>query len=240
MDDVGYLEKMTFDFDGCIFRNLHGKFLTKSPFFSPQQSNGKNELVKALFISFLDKWIVYLFIFHYGKVFFEAFYLFQTSMSNVLAFVQDNGSFRENSSFFTEKTSESPLSSFLTPKIWKDRRAFLFKLVKMELKRWSSYSPFLTVKTRKDCRIFVVSNSIWVIKRRVLDHFFTFQIRDIKYEKYSLVVKIKRFSQVLFYTFSGLRDTNLRKRTTMEFSYAFSDSIKLKTLSFSYTRLVKI
>ena len=32
-DVVDYLEVTAFDFDGLIFRNVHGKFLAKSPFF---------------------------------------------------------------------------------------------------------------------------------------------------------------------------------------------------------------
>ena len=31
-DVVDYLEETAFDSDSWIFRNLHGKFLTKSPF----------------------------------------------------------------------------------------------------------------------------------------------------------------------------------------------------------------
>ena len=31
-DVVDYLEETAFDFDGWILRNVHGKFLTKSPF----------------------------------------------------------------------------------------------------------------------------------------------------------------------------------------------------------------
>ena len=74
---MDYLDETAFDFNGRIFRSLHGKFLTKSPLFSPQQSNGKNELVKVLFISFLDKLIVNLFIFHYEKVFSNHFIYFK-------------------------------------------------------------------------------------------------------------------------------------------------------------------
>ena len=33
-DDVDYLEETTFNSNGRIFRNLHGKFLTKSSLFS--------------------------------------------------------------------------------------------------------------------------------------------------------------------------------------------------------------
>jgi len=71
----------------------------------------------------------------------------------------------------------------------------------------------MTVKTRKDCRIFVVSNSILEIKRRALDHFLLFRSEAL-IMKVLLGRKIKRFSQVLFYTFSGLGDTNLRKSST--------------------------
>ena len=56
----------------------------------------------------------------------------------------------------------------------------------------------------------MISNSILVLKRCVIDRFLLFQIRDTNYEKYSLIVMVKRFSQVLFYTFSGLGDINLR------------------------------
>jgi len=60
------------------------------------------------------------------RYFSKHFYPFRTGMSNVLAFVQDNGSFRGNSSFFTQKTSESSLSSFLTPKNVKRLPSFSF------------------------------------------------------------------------------------------------------------------
>ena len=33
-DVVDYLEVTALDSDGLIFRNLHGKFLAKSPFFN--------------------------------------------------------------------------------------------------------------------------------------------------------------------------------------------------------------
>ena len=33
-DVVDYLEVTALDSDGLIFRNLHGKFLAKTPFFS--------------------------------------------------------------------------------------------------------------------------------------------------------------------------------------------------------------
>ena len=33
-DVVDYLEETALDSDGLIFRNLHGKFLAKSPFFN--------------------------------------------------------------------------------------------------------------------------------------------------------------------------------------------------------------
>ena len=33
-DVVDYLEVTVLDSDGLIFRNLHGKFLAKSPFFN--------------------------------------------------------------------------------------------------------------------------------------------------------------------------------------------------------------
>ena len=54
-DDVDYLEKTTFDSDGWIFRNLHGKFSEQKHYFLTQNSNDKNELTKAIFISFLSK-----------------------------------------------------------------------------------------------------------------------------------------------------------------------------------------
>jgi len=54
-DVVDYLEETTFDFDGRILRNVHEKFLAKSPFSLLKQSNGKNKLVKPLFMSFLGK-----------------------------------------------------------------------------------------------------------------------------------------------------------------------------------------
>jgi hypothetical protein len=50
---VDYLEKTAFDSDGRIFRNLHGKFLAKSPFSHPK-SNGKNELVQSPFYKFFE------------------------------------------------------------------------------------------------------------------------------------------------------------------------------------------
>ena len=43
--------------------------------------------------------------------------------------------------------------------------------------------------------------------------FLLFRIEATNYVKYSLIVMVKRFSRVLFYTFSGSRDTNLWKGT---------------------------
>ena len=40
-DDVDYLEETVFDSNGWIFRNLHGKFLTKSSIFSPKTQTVK-------------------------------------------------------------------------------------------------------------------------------------------------------------------------------------------------------
>ena len=54
------------------------------------------------------------------------------------------------------------------------------------------------------------------IKRRVLDRFLLFRSVTL-IMKVLLGRKIKRFPQVLFYTFSGLRDTNLRKSSTWSF-----------------------
>ena len=67
-----YLEETAFDSDGRIFRNDHGKFLAKSSFSQPQQSNGKNDMVKSLFIGFLVN-ECNLFIFHHEKMFFDVF-----------------------------------------------------------------------------------------------------------------------------------------------------------------------
>ena len=133
---------------------------------------------------------------------------------------------------FRQKTLESPLSSFMTPKTWKDRRVFIFKLIKTELKRRSTYNPFLTVKTWKDCRIFVVSDSIFVIKRRVIDRFLPFRIRGTNYEKYSLVVMIKLFSQVLFYTFFGLGRHKFTRKDNHGVFLSFFRLSKLKNVEF--------
>ena len=45
-DDVDYLEETTLDSDRWIFRNLHGKFLTKSSIFSPRTQTVKMNLQK--------------------------------------------------------------------------------------------------------------------------------------------------------------------------------------------------
>ena len=54
-DNVDYLEKTALDFDGWIFRNLHGKFSKQKHYFFTQNSNGKNEFTNSFFISFLSK-----------------------------------------------------------------------------------------------------------------------------------------------------------------------------------------
>ena len=48
--------------------------------------------------------------------------------------------------------------------------------------------------------------------------FLLFRVEVTIYEKYSSIILVGRFFRVSFYTFSGPRDTTLRKRTPLEFS----------------------
>ena len=49
---VDYLELTVLDFTGQIFHNLHRNFFTQKLLLFTLNSNGKNEVLKALFISF--------------------------------------------------------------------------------------------------------------------------------------------------------------------------------------------
>jgi len=53
-EDVDYQELTIFDFDKQIFQNLHRNFLTQKLSLFTLNSNGKNEVRKALFISFFE------------------------------------------------------------------------------------------------------------------------------------------------------------------------------------------
>ena len=60
--------------------------------------------------------------------------------------------------------------------------------------------------------------------------FLLFQVDITKHEKYSSIVMIGRFFRALFYTFSGSRDTTLRKKDPpgVFFSVVFSNSLNMK------------
>ena len=53
-EDVDYLELIVFDSDKRIFQNLHRNFFTQKLSLLTLNSNGKNEVRKALFISFFE------------------------------------------------------------------------------------------------------------------------------------------------------------------------------------------
>ena len=53
-EDVDYLELTVFNSNRRIFQNLHRNFLTQKLSLLTLKSNGKNEVRKALFISFFE------------------------------------------------------------------------------------------------------------------------------------------------------------------------------------------
>ena len=53
-EDVDYLKLTVLDFNGRIFQNLHRNFFTQKLSLFTLNSNGKNEVRKALFISFFE------------------------------------------------------------------------------------------------------------------------------------------------------------------------------------------
>jgi len=75
----------------------------------------------------------------------------------------------------------------------------------------------------------------------ILVAFLLFRVDVTTYEKYSSVVMAGWFFRAYFYTFSGSRDTTLRKRTPLEFYFCclFKLSKHEKASSFSFVKLVK-
>ena len=53
-EDMDYLELTVFDSDKWIFQNLHINFLAQNLSLLTLNSNGKNEVRKALFISVFE------------------------------------------------------------------------------------------------------------------------------------------------------------------------------------------
>ena len=128
-------------------------------------------------------------MFHFGKVFLQHFFPFQTCMSNVSIFFQDNGLFKRNLSFLTKKHLESTLSSFLTLEMW------------------------------KYCWALVVSNSLMVMKRRVPSKFFTFSGWRHYLQKVLLDWNGQAvLSSIIFYLF-GLERQKQTKRDHLGFSF---------------------
>ena len=121
---------------------------------------------------------------------------------------------------------------------------FPFWLVKENKNEGSAFSSFPTLKTRKDCRALVVLNSLKAVKCRLPSiclHLFRAGINYLR-KRYSLTDMVKRFSQVLFSTFLGSRDTNVRKGTMWSFLlHYFSNSLNMKKIpSYTFVELVKL
>ena len=78
------------------------------------------------------------------------------------------------------------------------------------------------------CRFkFIIGNKMTCFRSL----FYFFQIEGTNYEKYSLIIMVKQLSQVLFYTFSGLGDTNLRKSQPWSL-LKFFQTLKMKNTEF--------
>jgi len=178
-----------------------------------------------------------LFIFHFKKVTFWYIFIYLKQVWIMFwVFVQNIGFFRENWLFSTKSTTfiiflgsfknllksetmESSSSSFSTRKIWKDYWAFSFLYLLNGIKKvvhLKIFSNRTNMKISPDFCHFKFDTGYKTMCLRSL--FYFFRIRATNYEKYSLIIMVKRFSQVLFNTFLGLRDTNLQKMTPMEFS----------------------
>ena len=142
------MELTVLDFVWRIFQNLHRKFFTQKLLLFTLNLNGKNEIEKAIFISFSNRWIFNLFIFHFKKFIFESIFIYLKRVCVMFrVFVQKIGFFRKNDRFSTKSIL---LSLFQTlSKIYKKAKA------------WSPLlSSFQTLKNWKNCRALDYLNSL--------------------------------------------------------------------------------